>query len=110
MRSMKILGGEGYKIVMKKLSRNSPQKVLSATKMSNIVDSLFPAHPVQRHHMVVVDPASIPTFTEENLKNAVALMKNGKAPGPDGIPVEAIAKKKADTQNSATAQSVHMHA
>lgn len=84
--------GEGYKIVMKKLSRNSPQKVLSATKMSNIVDSLFPAHPVQRHHMVVVDPASIPTFTEENLKNAVALMKNGKAPGPDGIPVEAIKK------------------
>ncbi|RZF33430.1 hypothetical protein LSTR_LSTR015406 [Laodelphax striatellus] len=70
----------------------------SAQACQEVIDSLFPAHPVQRHHMVVVDPASIPTFTEENLKNAVALMKNGKAPGPDGIPVEAI--KKASTHRT----------
>lgn len=81
--------GFGYKIVTKNLGIAAPSAVKDAGQMKHIVDTLFPSHPVGRAAHETANE-EIPLFTEEELKVAVAALRNGKAPGPDGIPAEAL--------------------
>lgn len=81
--------GLGYKIVTKKLGATAPSTVMDAETMTHIVDTLFPSHP-PRIEMIEEDVEEIPPFTEVELKVAVNSLRNKKAPGPDGIPGEAL--------------------
>lgn len=80
--------GLGYKIVTKKLGAMAPRPPMDAETMAHIVNALFPTHPIRDRD--VVDVENIPLFTEEELRVAVSSLRNGKAPGPDGIPSEAL--------------------
>lgn len=81
--------GRGYKIVCKKLKKPGGQELLDEGKMERIVSGLFPCHPPRerkRH-----EGNGVPLmFTEEELKKVVSTLKNGKAPGPDGVPSEVL--------------------
>ena len=57
--------------------------------MVRIVTALFPAHPLrpQANFERIED---VPFFTCEELETAVLSLKSNKAPGPDGIPSEAL--------------------
>lgn len=81
--------GLGYKIVTRKLGALAPAPELEDRVMYNIVSSLFPDHEVRRDSPILIceDP---PLFTEDELRDAASSLKNNKAPGPDGIPVEAL--------------------
>ena len=82
--------GLGYKIVMKKLGSNSKTPQLDNEKMQKIVDTLFPTHVLRaedQYNQLHEDP---PPFTETELRAATSRLKSGKAPGPDGVPVEAL--------------------
>lgn len=82
--------GMGYKIVLKKISAPVAENEMEEEVMENIVDTLFPTHPRRSevHSAEVI--AEVPTFTQKELEEAANALKNRKAPGPDGIPVEAI--------------------
>lgn len=82
--------GKGYKIAMKKLVGYPPfeldveQKVKAAKK-------LFPMKTkIRRRREEVTDEVEL--FTPEEYTEALQKMKLGRAPGPDGVPVEAIKK------------------
>ena len=80
--------GLGYKIVCKKI-RGMSSPALDASTMEEIVNSLFPKHPevkVSENHI----ETDVPMFHERELLLAVNSLKDGKAPGPDGIPTEAL--------------------
>lgn len=81
--------GRAYKIALRKLAPPKPSEVRDAATMDHIVDTLFPTHPL-RGEDEIRDVGDFPLFTIEELQNAVRTMKNNKAPGPDGIPVEAL--------------------
>ena len=56
-----------------------------------IVDGLFPTHPErEEENDLGENDEAFPEFTEEELFTAVDSLKNGKAPGPDGIPTEIL--------------------
>lgn len=82
--------GLGYKVVMKKLGKLAPSPLMNAEETQHIVDTLFPTHPDREERKYVVENSEIPMFTEEELLKAVSAMKSGKAPGPDGVPTEAL--------------------
>ena len=81
--------GLGYKIVTGKLN-SRPSEMLDAQTTEVIVDTLFPDHPDNQHPVLEVRRDEIPLFTEAEMAEAIRSMKNGKAPGPDGIPAEAL--------------------
>lgn len=81
--------GKAYKIVMGKLSRPGASGSLSSEEMERTIDTLFPSHPPRKPD-ADIEVEDIPYFTSEELTRAAATMKNRKAPGPDGIPAEAI--------------------
>lgn len=81
--------GLGYKIVTKKLGAMARGAIMNAECMTHIVNELFPTHPLLTKEQVE-DVGEIPPFTEEELKAAVTSLRSGKAPGPDGIPSEAL--------------------
>ncbi|KAJ8980479.1 hypothetical protein NQ317_013232 [Molorchus minor] len=82
--------GLGYKIVMRKLGSYSPRPSMDANQMGHIVDTLFPSFPERVEQAEQEMPEEIPPFTEEELEQAVASLQGGKAPGPDGVPAEAL--------------------
>lgn len=81
--------GLGYKIAMKKLGQSSPPAEYDAKEMSSIVDTLFPQRPTLHltSHATVEE---VPLFTHDELAKAAGSLQNRKAPGPDGIPAEAL--------------------
>lgn len=82
--------GLGYKLVTRKLSSLAPVSAMSADTMKTIVDVLFPTHPDRENCETRVPTENFEAFTENEIKEAARSMKNKKAPGPDGIPPEAI--------------------
>lgn len=79
--------GKGYQIAVKKLTGYLPFE-LAVEKKLEITKGLFP----QKHKnwQKCGKFEDVELFTEEELKTALRKLKNGKAPGLDGIPVEAI--------------------
>lgn len=58
--------------------------------MGNIINDLFPQYPERKRTRVHTPSDTIPTFTVEELQSAAKSLKNGKAPGPDGVPTAVI--------------------
>ncbi|XP_046687072.1 uncharacterized protein LOC124372704 [Homalodisca vitripennis] len=81
--------GLGYKIVTRKIGARSPPSVMDGATMEKVVQSLFPTHP-PRQEVIFDRVEDIPLFSNEELERAVLSLKNNKAPGPDGIPSEAL--------------------
>lgn len=81
--------GLGYKIVMGKLNSGS-DNTMDEAATKRIVDALFPDHPNQQHPALDVPREQVPLFSEAEMLQAIRSMKNRKAPGPDGIPAEAL--------------------
>lgn len=82
--------GLGYKIVMKKIRAPTSANEMPAEVMREIVDTLFPTHQISNNNSTIVVDEDIPAFTQKELEEAATSMKSRKAPGPDGIPAEAI--------------------
>lgn len=80
--------GEGYRLVTGQLA-NGDRHSIPVSKRKKILKDLFPA---TRERLVHAErtPADPEPFTEGALKAALKRMKNGKAPGPDGLTVEAL--------------------
>ncbi|XP_054745821.1 uncharacterized protein LOC129250211 [Anastrepha obliqua] len=102
----------GYKIVTGKLNANSTTVHLDSDAISEIVDRLFPTHPMLYGNRDPQGDEMLPPFTEEELKTGARSLKRNKAPGPDGIPAEAL-KLVADSRpdvmldvNNACMQSI----
>ncbi|XP_054280709.1 uncharacterized protein LOC128998547 [Macrosteles quadrilineatus] len=81
--------GLGYKVVTQKLGARSPPSVMEGTTMDRIVTALFPSHP-RRPFFDYGKVGDIPLFSIKELESSVLSLKNRKAPGPDGIPSEAL--------------------
>lgn len=81
--------GEGYKIVSKCTRPTSLPYNLGVEQRKQIAEALFPECEVRRNRQrtTIID---FPQFVMDELKEAGNKMKTGKAPGPDGIPPEAI--------------------
>lgn len=58
--------------------------------MENIVDTLFPEHPIRPKRKEKQTVGEIELFTEAELTKAVLSMQNNKAPGSDGLPAELL--------------------
>nr|CAH7755103.1 unnamed protein product [Callosobruchus chinensis] len=80
--------GQGYKIALKSLNLLSPYDI-DGEKKREIVGELFPTVS-DRWDSVPLEKNVVP-FTESELVFALHKMKRGKAPGPDGVPIEAVA-------------------
>ena len=65
---------------------------MNEEEVKRIVDGLFPTHTEreEENDLDEDDEEVIPEFTEEGLLTAADSLKNGKAPGPDGIPTEIL--------------------
>ena len=81
--------GLGYKVVTQKLGARSPPSIMESSTMERIVTALFPGHP-QRPLVDFGRVGDVPLFTKEELETSVLSLKSNKAPGPDGIPSEAL--------------------
>ena len=84
--------GLGYKTVIKRIGALSASGVMNEEEVRHIVDGLFPTHPERKaeNDLDKDDEEVVPEFTEEELLTAVDSLKNGKAPGPDGITTEIL--------------------
>ena len=84
--------GLGYKIVTRKLGAKAPPFKGDAKTMGNIVDTLFPStvEHVEPENAWEDAMENIPLFDARELRLAVSSLQNNKAPGPDGIPAEAL--------------------
>ncbi|XP_070529759.1 uncharacterized protein [Cardiocondyla obscurior] len=88
--------GRPYKIVTGRLRPRAPPitESLDPRKASQIVDHLFPPEDGPSITRVIPPPdctqRDVPPVTGEELQQAVRRIRSGKAPGPDGIPGEAI--------------------
>lgn len=81
--------GLGFKIVMKRLAKGRPEIPMPAEHVCGIVEELFPSHPILEENLPTPNEPIDP-FSERELAAAVKLLKNKKAPGPDGIPAEVL--------------------
>lgn len=82
--------GLGYKLVMKKLGAKNPASEMDEDTMRTIVESLFPMHETRTDTIETGENMQGNQFTVQELQTAARSLKNNKAPGPDGIPVEVI--------------------
>lgn len=80
--------GDGYKIVTKRIGGLRPYE-LTMDKKWEIARELFPEI-IDDHWKDNKETTGVPTFTMEELKMVMEKTKSGKAPGLDGIPMEAI--------------------
>lgn len=81
--------GNGYKIVMKKLAKKAFD--IADEVREKAIATLFPKH--RRVNWITrtqADEKNEIVVTKEELLKATAKIKKGKAPGPDGIPGEAL--------------------
>ena len=74
---------------MRRLNLPPPSVAQDAQTMTRIVDELFPAH-APREPDKSIEIGEIPMILEAELKLAIDSLKSRKAPGPDGIPTEAL--------------------
>lgn len=79
--------GSGYKIATRELKNTMAYNIPTSTK-KNIIGDLFHKSKGTTHTQTRVE--HVQPFTKDELENAVQNIKTGKAPGPDGIPPEAI--------------------
>lgn len=103
MRSVRVdPWGKPYKIVMNKFRKTGPpeSETLSRSFLNTVLDTLFPTR-TNRYPLVCpawgVDDKDV---SIEELRTAVRRMKNGVAPGPDGVTSEAIIKAYDDIQHA----------
>jgi len=86
--------GTPYKIVMGKLRRHQPIPGLNCpSTVGRIVDVLFPAHPPRTpSHWPSIPQQDFTSvyITHDEVQLAALRIKNNIAPGPDGIPNEAM--------------------
>ncbi|CAH2092932.1 unnamed protein product [Euphydryas editha] len=82
------LWGNGYRIVTQKFVGRSPVAPMEPHVMEKIVRTLFPDHEERVYTQSVVSDDECPRFSAAELRNVIGCLKGGKAPGPDGIPVE----------------------
>ena len=76
---------------MKKLGGRAPPPKLNAHKMDTIVIALFFSHETRAEKIRPTEPPNdARLFTIEELQTAAKKLKPNKAPGPDGIPAEAL--------------------
>lgn len=81
--------GRVCQIVTGKIHRRSHEGPKDSITMESFVNELFLSHPER----TIIDDNNIvetPWFSVEKLNEAVQSMANGKAPGPDGKPVEVV--------------------
>ena len=64
--------------------------MMDAASTERIVGALFPEQPIRKNPVEAISRDEMPLFSEDELVKAIKNMKNGKAPGPDGIPAEAL--------------------
>ena len=85
------LWGEGYKIVTKRLKARQPTPRLPMEELEEVAEALFPEHaPPTFAREAPPNMDDTEKFTEEEIRFAAGKLGNRKAPGPDGIPPEAI--------------------
>ncbi|KAK9693469.1 hypothetical protein QE152_g34174 [Popillia japonica] len=89
--------GDGYKIAVKGLKNFTPGAISNKDR-KEAIKHLFP-NPTSQTENYKLKANVVPAFTAVELKEALNKMKIGKAPGLDGIPMEAI-----KTRHSATAE------
>ena len=65
---------------------------MNEEEVRRIFDGLLPTNPEreEENDLDEDDEEVVPEYTEEELLTAVDSLKNGKAPGPDGIPTEIL--------------------
>ncbi|XP_018574608.1 uncharacterized protein LOC108913532 [Anoplophora glabripennis] len=86
--SIRDVFGDGYKIVMKTMRAPYPPLKLTKEEKRNQISKLFPMAPARVWHKE--RPQEIPLVEMEELRKAAGKLKNRKAPGPDGVPAEAV--------------------
>lgn len=62
---------------------------LPAARRKKILRDLFP-NTTNKPRRIIPEASTPEPFTEEELRQAIKGIKNGKAPGPDGLTVEAL--------------------
>lgn len=78
--------GTPYRTVMKKIGKRQP---IPTKMIPAIITELFPTHPVvERNEQRSTAP--IPAVTLQEIQLASTRLSPGKAPGPDGVPNEAL--------------------
>lgn len=84
--------GLGYKVVLRKLGSQSSCPKMEEMQMWYIVNSLFPTLAEENRPPCPTQPREeeIPAFTIEELQQAARSLRNKKAPGPDGVPMEVL--------------------
>lgn len=78
--------GTGYQIVMGKLKRQ-PTRMNDALRRK-VIKTLFP--PRSEFLRPDEDPQDMPSVTEKEIREITKKLKNGKSPGPGGVPAEII--------------------
>lgn len=80
--------GQSYKIVMQRFKGGQlPYKMTKAFR-NRVIQTLFPTSDVP---LIIPDKdQNPPPFTRDEVESAARALKTGKAPGPDGIPAEAV--------------------
>ena len=78
--------GLGYKIVRKKLG--IPLPIVSDEEKQVVIENLFPRREYRNREFKT--PEIIEKVTREEVQEAGKKLRNKKAPGPDGVPPEAI--------------------
>ncbi|XP_053968474.1 uncharacterized protein LOC128869901 [Anastrepha ludens] len=85
--------GLGYRFVMKKLKVFKPLPTTCPATLRNVVETLFPVQDTIRDHELVGSyegDQNLQLTSKEELLMIIKRIKNNKAPGPDGIPNEAL--------------------
>lgn len=82
--------GEGYRIATKHLGKPELPCKLHEDEERKVIEKLFPQADTDILTEEQEEISEVPIFTEEELRNAAARIKTGKAPGLDGIGPEAV--------------------